>query len=155
MGRLSCSNFLQLCIQASYHIFSVLSQNIPRFLLLSTIFLKILSQLNQTALPIFCDEGLFRIVFNIVLSNPKEFDKLIPMLGSFHTAKVVEHCIGKYLRGSGVEGALVEIGVFWFKSSRVYDEWVTLHHITSRYNYSRRCPQYLEMVNLLENKLQS
>ena len=29
------------------------------------------------------------------------------MLGSFHTAKVVEHCIGKYLRGSGVEDAIV------------------------------------------------
>ena len=36
----------------------------------------------------------------------------------------------------------------WFKSSRVYDEWVTLHQITSRYNYSRRCPQYLETGSL-------
>ena len=79
-------------------------------------FLKILSQLNQTALPIFCDEGVFRIAFDIVLSNPIEFDKLIPMLGSFHTAKVVEHCIGKYLRGSGVEDALFETGVFGLKA---------------------------------------
>ena len=79
-------------------------------------FFKILSQLNQTALPIFCDEGVFPIVFDIVLSNPKEFDKLIPMLGSFHAAKVVEHCIGKCLRGSRVEDALVETGVFGLKA---------------------------------------
>ena len=59
---------------------------------------------------------MFHIVFVIVLSNPKEFDKLIPMLGSFHTAKVVEHCIGKYLRGSGVEDAHVETGVFGVKA---------------------------------------
>ena len=31
-------------------------------------------------------------------------------------AKVVEHCIGKYLRGSGVEDALVETGVFGVKA---------------------------------------
>ena len=59
---------------------------------------------------------MFRIVFDIVLSNPKEFDKLIPMLGSFHTANVVEHCIGKYLRGSGMEDALIETGVFGSKA---------------------------------------
>ena len=34
------------------------------------------------------------------------------MLGSFHTAKVVENLICKYLRGSGVEDAVVETGVF-------------------------------------------
>ena len=38
------------------------------------------------------------------------------MLGSFHTGKVVEHCIGKYLRGRGVEDALVETGVFGLKA---------------------------------------
>ena len=40
----------------------------------------------------------------------------MPMLGCFHTAKVVEHFIGKYLRGSGVEDALVETGVFGLKA---------------------------------------
>ena len=38
------------------------------------------------------------------------------MPGSFYTAKVVEHCIGKYLRGSGVEDTLVETGVFVLKA---------------------------------------
>ena len=57
------------------------------------------------------------IIFYIVLSNPEESDKLMPMLGSFHTAKVVEYCIGKYLRGSGVEDARVETGVFGLKAA--------------------------------------
>ena len=72
---------------------------------------------------------MFHIVFEIVLSNPKEFDKPIPMLGSFHTAKVVEHCIGKYLRGSGVEDALVETGVFGVKA--VEPMMNGLHYIRS------------------------
>ena len=96
-------------------------------------------------------KDVFHIVFDIVLSNPKEFDKLIPMLGSFHTAKVVEHCIGKYLGGSVVEDTYVETGVFGVKAVDC-DEWVTLHQITWKDNYSRRCSQYLEMGSLLENK---
>ena len=138
----------QKCIQASYHIFPIPSKNIPRFLLLSTIFWKILSQLNQTALPIFCDKRVFRIVFDIVFSNPKEFDKFISMLGSFHTAKIVERYIGKHLPESGVEDALVETGVFSLKA--VESMMNGSHYI--RYNYFRRCPQYLEMGSLLENK---
>ena len=92
-------------------------------------FVKILSQLNQTALPIFCDEGVFRIVFDIALSSPKEFDKLIPMLGSLHTAKVVEHCIAKYLCGSDVEDALVETCMFGLKA--VESMMNGSHHIRS------------------------
>ena len=99
----------------------------------------------------FYDEGVFHIVFETVLNNPKEFHKLIPMLGSFHTAKVVEHCIAKYLHGSGVQDALFETGVFGVKAA-VYDEWVTLHQITWKDNYSRRCSQYFEMGSLLESK---
>ena len=29
------------------------------------------------------------------------------MLGVFHTAKCVEHCIGNYIRGSGIEESLM------------------------------------------------
>ena len=37
------------------------------------------------------------------------------MLGGFHTAKCVQRCIGKNIKGTGLEDALVEIGVFGFK----------------------------------------
>lgn len=37
------------------------------------------------------------------------------MLGSFHTAKVIKHCIGKSLTGSGIQDVLIETEVFGVK----------------------------------------
>ena len=37
------------------------------------------------------------------------------MFGGFHTAKSVQRCIGKYIKGTGLEDALVETGVFRVK----------------------------------------
>ena len=37
------------------------------------------------------------------------------MLGAFHMAKVAQHCVGKYIKGSGFEDALVENKVFVVK----------------------------------------
>ena len=37
------------------------------------------------------------------------------MLGAFHIAKVAQHCVGKYIKGSGFEDALVENKVFVVK----------------------------------------
>ena len=37
------------------------------------------------------------------------------MLGGFHTTKCVQRCIGKHIKGTGLEGALVETGVFQVK----------------------------------------
>ena len=36
---------------------------------------------------------------------------LIPMLGNFHLVKAAEHCIGKYLKGSGIEDATGTFGI--------------------------------------------
>ena len=75
-------------------------------------FVCLARQLDQTILPIFCDEGVFRIVLEIFLACPDEFNKLLPMLGGFHMAKCVEHCIGKFVRGCGLEDSLLETVVF-------------------------------------------
>ena len=40
----------------------------------------------------FCDEGVFRIVLDILLQKNDEFCNIFPMLGGFLTAKYVEHC---------------------------------------------------------------
>ena len=40
---------------------------------------------------------------------------LVPCLGGFHMAKYVQHCIGKYIQGSGLDDTLVESQVFWKK----------------------------------------
>ena len=75
-------------------------------------FQSVLVQLDQESLPVFCDEGVFRITVDIYFQCPDEFKNLIPMLGGFHMEKAFEHCIGKYMKGSGIEDALVETGVF-------------------------------------------
>ena len=55
-------------------------------------FLSVLAQLEQKCLPVFCDEGVFRIVSDIVLKHPKEFENLVPMIGGFHMAKAAMQC---------------------------------------------------------------
>ena len=66
-------------------------------------------------MPVFCDEGVFCIVSDIVLKHPKEFENLVPMMGGFHMSKAAMHCIGKFLKGCGIEDALVETKAFGLK----------------------------------------
>ena len=74
-------------------------------------FVALAEQLDKNAIPVFCDEGVFRLVLNIFLKKQSEFKCLIPVLGGFHMAKCVLHCIGKYLNGCELEDRLVEIGL--------------------------------------------
>ena len=55
---------------------------------------------------LFCDEGVFRIVLDIYLQKKDEYCNIILMLGGFHIAKFVEHCIGKYIQESCLEESL-------------------------------------------------
>ena len=78
-------------------------------------FVSALSQLSQNSLPVVCDEGVFRILVEIILQRPEEFKNLVPKLGSFHLSKAVQHCIGKLIRGSDIEDALVKTKGFGLK----------------------------------------
>ena len=78
-------------------------------------YVKLFNQLEQKTLPLFCNEGVFRLVLNIYLKRPQQFKNLVPMLGGFHMAKCVQRSIGKYIKGTGLEDALVETGVFGVK----------------------------------------
>ena len=78
-------------------------------------YLKLLNQLEKKSLPIFCDEGVFRLVLNIYLKFSEEFKNLVAMLGGFHIAKCVQRCIGKFIKGTGLEDAFVETDVFGVK----------------------------------------
>ena len=55
------------------------------------------------------------IVSDIVLKHPKEFENLVPMMGGVHMAKAAMHCVGKFLKGCGIEDALVETKAFGLK----------------------------------------
>ena len=76
---------------------------------------KVLKQLKQKSLPVFAGEGVFRIMLDIYFKCPDKFSDLLPMLGGFHMAKCVHRCIGKYIKDTGLEGALVETGIFGSK----------------------------------------
>ena len=72
-------------------------------------------QLRQQILPLFCDEGVFRIVVDIYLKHYEEFQNLLPMLGAFHMTKVAQHSAGKYISGtSSIYFAISRIHAFLF-----------------------------------------
>ena len=79
---------------------------------LCTNFENVRKQLNQPTLPVWNDEGVFDILIDVLLANPADFKKLFPGMGPFHWAKVLQRCSGKLVRGSGLEDAFVECGVF-------------------------------------------
>ena len=51
-------------------------------------------------------------MLDIYFKCPDKFSDLVPVLGGFHMAKCVHRCIGKYIKDTGLEDALVETGVF-------------------------------------------
>ena len=76
---------------------------------------NVANQLQQHCLPVFCDEGVYCIVTEIFLKQPDHFRNLVPMMGGFHMPKAAMYCVGKYLRGSGMEDAFVETETFGLK----------------------------------------
>ena len=72
---------------------------------------KLTSQLDQKILPVYCDEGVFRIVIDIYFQRRNQFQNLMPMLGSFHIAKCLEHCIRKYIDDTGIDDCLSQTKV--------------------------------------------
>lgn len=71
-------------------------------------------QLNpsQSIFPVFCDEGVFHTVADILMAEPETFADIHGMMGMFHWVKVLLKCAGRYLRGSGIEDGLIETEVF-------------------------------------------
>ena len=45
-------------------------------------FQSVRKQMNQETLPIVCDEGVFRIVFEVIMNEKGVFDDLFPMSGT-------------------------------------------------------------------------
>ena len=79
-------------------------------------FLKVLPQLDQRSMPVFCDEGVYRLVVEIYLKCPEKFKPLVPCLGGFHMAKCLQYCIGKYIKGTGLDDVLLETNIFGKKT---------------------------------------
>ena len=95
--------------------------------------------------------------------------QLVPCLGRFHMAKCVQHCIGKYIQGSGLDNTLLETQVFGKKVIEqvlnkcwISVEWYPLYLIVESNNDSvnrlkwdafwknNKKEKYKETVPLLE-----
>ena len=103
---------------------------------------KLASQLDQKILPAYCDEGVFRIVTDIYLQRRNQFQNLIPMLGSFHTAKYLEHCIGKYIDDTGIDDCLSQPKVVGVK---------TLKSVLEGTNYTRSLKAIVILAHTIES----
>ena len=91
----------------------------------------------------FCDEGVFCIVIDIYLKNPKKFESLIPTMGGFHMAKCAQRCIGKYIKGTGLEDALVEASVVGVK---VVESFLAGTHYVRSFCGIQNLSQAIEIV---------
>ena len=75
-------------------------------------FQSVRRQLNQKSMAVWCDEGVFALAADIYLHETEQFRDLFLCLGPFHWTRVLLRCLGKLLRGSGVDDALIECAVF-------------------------------------------
>lgn len=73
-----------------------------------TVMKSVVKQLEQKHLPLFCDEFVYSTLLDIYLKTPDEFQKFIHIMRSLLMTKCVQHCIGKYIKRSRIEDALVE-----------------------------------------------
>ena len=73
---------------------------------------NVCTQLSQTTIPVFWDEGVFHTVADILLSEPEMFTDIYAMLGAFRYTKVLLRCTGRYISGSGLDDALIEAEFF-------------------------------------------
>lgn len=58
---------------------------------------KIVKQLDQDPLQIYCDKGVSRILVDIYLQRKDEFQIFIRMFSRFHAAKYVAYWINKHI----------------------------------------------------------
>ena len=75
-------------------------------------FVKVSNRLDPGILPLVCDEGFLGLFLTFTCRKKDEFCNIILMLGDFHTVKYVDHCIGKYIKGSSIEESLRQTQVF-------------------------------------------
>ena len=54
-------------------------------------FQDILKQLDQTHLPVACDEGVYHIARSITMESPREFENIVLVLGGFHMVQPITH----------------------------------------------------------------
>ena len=60
----------------------------------------------------FCDEGVYHTISDLMMAEHDHFPDIHGMMGNFHWTKNLLKCAGRYHRGSGLDDAPIEKGVF-------------------------------------------
>ena len=102
---------------------------------------NVCTQLSQTTIPVFCDEGVFHTVAAILLSEPEMFTDIYDMLGAFHYTKVLLRCTVRYISGSGLDDAPIEAEFFGKQ---------TLNSVLSGSHYYRSLQGMLMPVEVID-----
>ena len=75
-------------------------------------FQNIMKQTGNISSTLWCDEGVYHIAQEIQLLSPGSFDNAFLGLGDFHMDKVVTACLGKYLKGIGIDKVLINTEIY-------------------------------------------
>ena len=75
-------------------------------------FQNIMKQTENLCGALWCDEGVYHIAREIQLLSHNSFDNIFLGLGGFHMEKVVMACLGKYLKGSGIDKVLTNTEIY-------------------------------------------
>ena len=70
-------------------LYHTLQQNMIPFILVLCNFQDVFLQKSQSCGPLWCDEGVYRLVKELELLDPARFDNIFLGLGGFHTEKVM------------------------------------------------------------------
>ena len=90
--------------------------------------IQLVRQLKQDVFPLFCNEGVFRMLVDIFLQKQDQFQNLIQTLGDFCTAKCLKHGIGLYIRRSALRSLLIWANThIWSCHCWFYFRWYALY----------------------------
>ena len=62
---------------------------------------------------LWCDEGVHHISRELQLLSHDSFHNIFLGIGGFHMEKAVIACLGKYLKGTGIDKVLVNNEIYW------------------------------------------
>ena len=74
-------------------------------------FQSVRCQLNpsQSIIPVFCDEGVFHTVADILMDQPAKFADIHGMMGMFQWVKVLLKCAGHFYESLSLKMALLRL----------------------------------------------
>ena len=103
-----------------------------------------MKQTRNISEALWCDEGVYHIAREMQLLSPNAFDNVFLGLGGFHKEEVVMACLGKHLKGTGIDKVLIDTKIYGpISIETVLNE---VHHAGA----SRAYPLIVEILHVLQ-----